>query len=563
VANSQGCGIVSDGWTGPIGRIVFGTGRSGRFKNLILKSKIKGIVYSGNNDPNATVIFNPRSVIPIAVTNEKHLNGNDFLNWNYRITEDLTSKIDKFKDFYSIGETLKNKGIIQSYLKQPPRFNLLRVVLNNGKTSFYDIENDFLISKAGFDSIFVPEEDDGTVIIPFILKTPKGELSLFICKNGGEYYICKKTGPSNYQAVMTIGQYDKKFSTLNESYDDHNNHHGPSIPRNAIGEFKRITGINGHVEPVFHRTDNIKSCESICKTGFSPQYSTTEAYGHGIYTSTSLNGCNAVLKGYGGYMILGFLKEGYKNFIIFDEKLAKKYYGDKYRIADQFKSLIRPHHYDEMVRKYDYIFKLPSFSEEVKVLNNNLLLKLEREHDIGKTNIRGVVVQYWNSGMLAPVICDWKAVIPYGYSTDDGNHWNVLLNRESHDSINKHKDALFAIQKLIADGVVKDTFKYRWSDIKSHPQYINGYLRVELTNGNFSFYSSEDEDLISYIGFPNAIGWNEDKKGRLKLDCTCFGENNVEIPVRIYKINGDYWICIQNEKGQYAPRLTLEDYDGN
>jgi hypothetical protein len=190
-------------------------------------------------------------------------------------------------------------------------------------------------------------------------------------------------------------------------------------------------------------------------------------------------------------------------------------------------------------------------------------LKLEREHDIGKTNIRGVVVQYWNSGMLAPVICDWKAVIPYGYSTDDGNHWNVLLNRESHDSINKHKDALFAIQKLIADGVVKDTFKYRWSDIKSHPQYINGYLRVELTNGNFSFYSSEDEDLISYIGFPNAIGWNEDKKGRLKLDCTCFGENNVEIPVRIYKINGDYWICIQNEKGQYAPRLTLEDYDGN
>lgn len=550
VSNIYGCHIVSNGWTGPVAREVFGT-KYGAFKNLVLSSKVKGIVYNGKNDPNAVVIFNPRTVIPIAVTKEKTLQGEnatDFTTWTYRLGKDLVKKINKFKDYYSIGEHLIKLGEIKSYLKQPPQYNLLRVVLNNGKTSFYNVQTETLISKVGFDEIFYPEEINGHIAIAFNLTLPKGKIMLYIVKSENDYYICKRSG-LKFNAIMTIARYDKEFSkgTLNEGFE--------GIPRDSERVFRDITGLSCKLESVFHRTKDMTSCKSIGEYGFSPQYSTTEVYGHGIYTTTSVESCNRALQDYGRYMIHGYLKEGFKNFIIFNEELARKYYGDKYRVSDQIKLLIRPEHYDYMIQKYHSLIEYPQ---------DDLLVSIYK--DIGKTNIRGVVVRYHSGSILAPVICDWKSVIPYEYSEDNGATWKQLLTRQSYEHINSHKDGLFAIQQLIADGVVVDTFSkngyYDWSKISSHPQFINGYLRVQLTNGNISFYSAEDDDLISYRGFVNAVGWDKDKKGLLKLDCTCDIDGR-EYPFRVYKLpNGSYVLCYLDKNDRKYKKVTsLKNYD--
>ncbi len=560
VARLKGCEIISDGWTGPVGRFVFGT-KKGKFKDLVLASKAKGIVYNGGNDPNACLVFDPRSVIPLAVTTEKELpsrNAPDFKNWTYRLSTNLLEKIDKFKDFHSVGEHLIKTGLIKDYLRQPPKYNLLRVELNNGNTSFYNIETKQLISKVGFEDVSYPQEISGVIAIPFTLTNEKGIAKmLYVVVDGNNYYVCDLRG-CRFNGIITIQKYDAMMANkmsnkvLNESYnfDSESN-------RENERKFREITGLTCKLESVYHRTSDIDSCKGIGKYGFSPQYSSTEYFGHGVYTALSVEACNKCLGGFGRYMIHGYLKDGYKNFLIFDERIAKQYYGADYKVSDQFKLLIRKQHYKYMLDKYGNMITNPP----------STILKFIYD-DIGRTNIRGVVVPYHSSGIYIPVICDWKAVIPYSYSEDDGRTWTQLLNAESYEHISNFKDALYAIQKLIVDGVVVDNYKkngrYDWKSLESHPQFINGYLRVELTNGNVSFYSSKDEKLISYRGFdPQYTGSWSIKNGRPYLDCVV-DENGRKAIFRVYRASdkGGYALCVRNnETGKYQVFTSLDLYD--
>ena len=152
-----------------------------KYRDLTLKSNVRGIVYNGGNDPYAAIIFDA-SVIPLAITHNKELNERtgDFDNWEYLVSDEMLDSYKKFKDYFPDAQRLLTQGKIKDYLEQPPRYGLMRVTLKNGKTSFFDTENKIMVSEVGFDEIYMPEEDDGFITITVAYKYEKREKETFI-----------------------------------------------------------------------------------------------------------------------------------------------------------------------------------------------------------------------------------------------------------------------------------------------------------------------------------------------------------------------------------------------
>ena len=134
--------------------------------------------------------------------------------------------------------------------------------------------------------------------------------------------------------------------------------------------------------------------------------------------------------------------------------------------------------------------------------------------------------------------------------------------------MNEFQDGLFALNPFIADGIVKDTFGlsgnyYRnrrdWSNNPdAHPQYINGYIRVRLTNGKISFYSCKDKNLISYAGFDNAISWERDMDGVPCLSCEV-ASGYFKGSYKIYKDGGKYYFTKPSREADENGNITIID----
>lgn len=316
-------------------------------EKLKLGGIVRGVVYNGGHDPDACLIFNPREFIPICYTEERYLNSSktDFNNWIVRVTPELLDKLEKFDDYYYYGEMLKTEGVIRDYAQIPPVFGFLRVTLKNNKTSYYDIRNKKLVSKFGFDStINFSKDSDGTISCPCSVNVNGRILNFIIVPQDGVYYICYLDKQTNtltpIPRIETSEKYDRMMeklgsqvpaeNTINESEDT-------LRVGSKIEDLKRITGLNCYFESIYHRTMEMKSCQSICDYGFSPEFSKTEVYGHGIYAALTPQDSTYYLSGYGRYMIHAYLKDGFKNFVIFNERLARKYYGENWRVRDQLK----------------------------------------------------------------------------------------------------------------------------------------------------------------------------------------------------------------------------------
>ena len=570
VARENNCAIMSSfkngRFNGPISAAVLSTNAGGRrfkpakYRDLTLKSNVRGIVYNGGNDPYAAVIFDARSVIPLAITHNRELNKRtgDFDNWEYLVSDEMLDSYKKFKDYFPDAQRLLTQGKIKDYLEQPPRYGLMRVTLKNGKTSFFDTENKIMVSEVGFDEIYMPEEDDGFITITVAINTKKGKRNLYIVKNDNEYILCKRDG-FNFTPIMRMSQYDKQYMSKNNLTESIVVEHTPE-EKDSKKDFKNITGFDGDAEVIYHRTNDLKSTEGIGEYGFSYEYTgkNGEYFGHGLYTTPYLDVCNNVLRDFGSYMIRSYLKHGFEDFLILEPSLARKYYGNNCSPKEQMKMLMRPNQYDYMVQTYGREILEPS-PRILKVI----------AQDLGRTYIRGIVVPYHSerNGYIS-VVRNYNDCIPYSYSTDNGKTWNKILTKEKYEWINRAPDGLYSILPYINHGIVKDIYGngnggYDWKRVVSKLQFRNGHLRVQLTNGKISFYSAEKQDLISYRGFDDAINFDFDSNGRLKLDCLINFEGE-EYPFRVYITKkGNYCLCAKNSQtGRYEMILTMKDYDG-
>lgn len=489
-----------------------------KFKNKLRAGISRGVVYNGNNDPFACVIYNPREIIPIAVTNERTYHGNDFKSWNYELTNDLYEKITTILDYHSYGERLKAMNLIRDYSKQPPVNNCMNIILPNGKPSLYDVLKKEFISKQGFEQCFswqtIDNGENGQVnVLP--VKVNGSIFYLKENKKNGKYYFYEKI--DDYEQVISLKTYDslvnkeQEVKTLNEGFND------------IYGDVNTID--------VYHRCDDV-ACENIFRKGFSKEFTGEHANiaGPGIYITFSSYDSTMHTRGYGRNMIKCKLINGLDNFLIpKGVSIQGKHFNES--IESQFNRLVLPQFKDEMLKKYASYIKYNSASSLYKAIDNN--------NDLGKTTIRGIIYDY---GCWAGVAIDWKSVIPYKVSRDNGKTWDVGLTKDNADFMKSHGDSKFSLNKFIANGIIKNTFGKGNNSIEANQQFEKGYLKVILNKNNkISFYSAKDDDLISYRGFDKGFGAQV-----MDID----GEKITVIPVQtegkdyfIFKEeNGEYWL---------------------
>lgn len=494
----------------PMARQMFSTQR-GKYRKDVLASKCRGILYNGGQDPNAFVLFNPREIIPISTTNEKKLpfsSATDFSGWTNKVTEELVEKVERIKDFYTVGENLIAKGLIKSYsdtapdYELPPEYDCFPVVLLNGKKSLYNIYEKRFISEQGFAIAFGWQYSNvfNRIVLPIKINSINDKKTFYITKHKQfGYIICQGVKKQGFERVMSLDEYDAKGLNTNGDKQQLNEDLLP----------------NGDVV-VYHRTASPESVTGIFNNGFKKEYFKYGMYGTGIYCALTVLASNT-LKGYGPYMIRCKVKGGFNGFLIFDEILARKVYKKNWRIEDQLKMLIPKEYYNELKNRYGN-----------KLFGDHFLGSLEGENgigDLGKTNVRGVITGSYTSGLIA-IVRDWTALYPIDYSTDDGRTFTrnkVSRSQDGeqeynitdlHTKIDKYPDAKFALARLISTGVIENPFEnYRNpNSLRDTQEFEEGYFLVTLKNNHKkSYFSAINKKLISMRGFDETYGVTENQ----------------------------------------------------
>ena len=529
----------------PMARQMFSTQR-GKYRKDVLASKCRGILYNGGQDPNAFVLFNPREIIPISTTNEKKLpfsSATDFSGWTNKVTAELVEKVERIKDFYTVGENLKARHLIKSYSKIAPEYDCLPVVLLNGRQSLYDISEERFVSKRGFDLMFGWEasKDFNRIVLPIMI----GNNKFYIVKHPKYgYIICQGVKKPGFERVMSLDEYDANGLNKNGDKQQLNEDLLP----------------NGDVV-IYHRTASPESVTGIFNNGFKKEYFKYGMYGTGIYCALTVTASNT-LKGYGPYMIRCKVKGGFNGFLIFDYNLARKVYGQKCSIEDQLKMLIPEEYYKELQNKYGN-----------KLFGDHFLGSLEGGNgigDLGKTNVRGVITGSYTNGLIA-IVRDWTALYPIDYSTDDGRTFTRNKVSRSQDGeqeynikdlqakIDKYPDAKFALAKLISTGVIENPFEnYRnQNSLRDTQEFEEGYFLVTLkSNHKKSYFSAINKKLISMRGFDETYGVTENQ-GKIIIPVIIGGKKYF-----IQEDNdGDFYIYKEGYKNSLKFITTVQTYD--
>ena len=165
-------------------------------------------------------------------------------------------------------------------------------------------------------------------------------------------------------------------------------------------------------------------------------------YGRGIYTTSDLASSESnAKKGTYGNIIVRCELQSYDRFLIWEQALAKKVYGGKWRMQDQLDAFL-PEYIDQMKtintgsaegfnNLYDLMTKI---REHTSVAAHQfwLFCKSNRFENGNPWNkIYGLAFYGLNDGHVA-VIKDVKNPIPLEYSTDYGNTW---INGRNEDTL--------------------------------------------------------------------------------------------------------------------------------
>ena len=291
-------------------------------------------------------------------------------------------------------------------------------------------------------------------------------------KNSQKLVDIKSSHPSKW---IAIENYCIKNIMMNDAVDFDEAKYGDyEVPTETELDSSSMTSIY-HVTP----SDVV---DSIFKHEFDREFNNKNGnvYGAGVYTTISVKDSRKLLGSYGDAMIELKVIGGFDRFIIFDALLAKKYYGENYRVLDQLKTMLPT---KIAIKLYqDCGTNVKSYS---KLAN--------------KYNIRGAIY-HWN-GVTAVLPFDFSSVIPYAVSYDGGKTFNKKLNSDtlkrtltSVDVEYRYGDKYKKIDKAIAG--------YNLNGEET------GFSRVLKKNGKYNYIDIQDGSEISPIDFDSVTLMN-------------------------------------------------------
>lgn len=350
---------------------------------------------------------------------------------------------------------------------------------------------------------------------------------------------------------LTTNDFGKNIKMFFREKDNDNTSEWESITYNdfyaAMEEFKG--GLNESISEVFthkdyntfkkslsnknniflYRATSPQTAKIEFENGSNREFSGTSGdaslyYGLGVYCA--LDSISLYCSKYGDGVVKFLLKDGFKDFIIFDDNLRNKYDGGK-TVYDEIVNLVPKDLFDKIndnLRHNEYIF--PTIKKDLQTNGINAFKNLKKIDDyhrtlgnisntakyakafimtllgksikdpiapavrdeklLSKTKIRGIVFTGAADGHVV-VVRDFNSLMPIDYSVDRGKTWQVEskkaeISKDNFDKINTNVDPYFLYRN-----------EYEDVSFRAHP------------NGNFSMVNGKQGYNYKDIWFHRSL----------------------------------------------------------
>ena len=158
--------------------------------------------------------------------------------------------------------------------------------------------------------------------------------------------------------------------------------------------------LNGTELTVYHRTAISDTADTICSVGFMA--GSGAMYGKGIYSTYNLVSTlrNEIL-GYGGVVVEA--KVDISNFLIFDYGMAKRVYGNNYRLIDQIKNVIGIENVLGTQNNQESLQQIEEYSKQLEKggTTSDIAYPMSMKYRLDSSGVRGIVYTGKTDGNVA------------------------------------------------------------------------------------------------------------------------------------------------------------------
>lgn len=260
---------------------------------------------------------------------------------------------------------------------------------------------------------------------------------------------------------------------------------------------------SGQGMPTLYRVAFKNQLESLFKYGYNRVFTGTKGgnmYGPGVYCTFNLNDSIENVKTkpeYGNCIVQMRLIGGFDGFIIFDERLAQKTYGENWTIARQMENVAG---FDR--RNAEYVEKMCANASSLyhgRTAPAALYIWRNIRSDLFlKHGVKGLIYKGNRDGHCA-LPYDFSSVIPYGVSFNQGRSFEKRFNEGMYNFLKDHPDVVFRY-----GGKYNKVF-----------QSVAGFTLVKDKGGKYNIIQNDTNKLISKK-------WFDEVRGQINADSGVF-----------------------------------------
>jgi len=338
--------------------------------------------------------------------------------------------------------------------------------------------------------------------------------------------------------------------------------------RNNIDKFSKRYRSN---LTVFHRTKDT-SIDLIGRDGY--RAGGGDAWGAGIYTCYDLISTTKANKYNDGHLksstygpvIIENKVASLKNFLIFDYDVAKKIYGNEYKLEDQLKKILPKNIYQkfeepilEASRICDNLYKKSPMNKYTTEAVQKISILPEIKH-----YLRGMIFTGAFDGKVL-LSYDRENLIPINYSKDDGKTWKKFVKQGIHRIARENLRKLLKSNSKDLSTYLQDHInnKLTASEFKS----FDDYLEKTMSSSNFNdLYILSDFEYIFDLKeeeYPNIKSIKSQisslyKDYIVKIINTIKDTNETDIAL----LNSNLFVTLPEKIEKYFPSLA-NDYNSS
>lgn len=385
-----------------------------KYESIFGEYNVRGAIYRGMSDGFCMVVYNYDEIKPVAYSID---GGRTYIKKNVKYTyPDVVRKLKRQYKKVDYPIAIECEGEI---------FYFAKVLKQNNKYNYIDATTNKEISPVDFDSCTSINPENGEFQVEYNGKfyeaCPDGffdgegeghtwdELPFFDDDIDNLNEDNKRYSKILKEAfINTLSEVNMFSEILNEARTENNleefNYNGENV--HSLSYFD-----NPSIPSIYHVTRK-DVVNSVFKFGFDREFIRVCAYGKGIYAAIDIPNARHQLGSYGDSMIQLKLIGGYKNFLVFQEDIARKLYGEHHSILSQLKTFL-PH--DEAHEVYSQCGNdIRSYSKVA-----------------GKYGIRGAIYNW--GGVIVVLPFDFSLAVPYAVSYDGGKTFQKKLNQETFE----------------------------------------------------------------------------------------------------------------------------------